>query len=278
MTFEPQISDQAFVWIWLPGEFNPIVAGLIKASGDIYQFRYAKSYLSNPLSIPLSPFELPLQAATFTPTGLNKIHSCLRDAAPDAWGRRVINNQFNILEASELYYMLNSGSNRIGGLDFQFSSSSYEPRNDNHIELKELMSAAEYVEKNLQLPKALQFALLHGTSIGGARPKALLDSTKRKLEYIAKFSSTTDIYNIIKAEYIGMRLAKLAGINVANVSMTSVLKKDVLLVERFDRLIINNRKTRKLMLSALSILSLNELEARYASYVDFADIIRQKFS
>ena len=27
MTFEPKISDQAFVWIWLPGEFNPIVAG-----------------------------------------------------------------------------------------------------------------------------------------------------------------------------------------------------------------------------------------------------------
>ncbi|TVZ37623.1 serine/threonine-protein kinase HipA [Alteromonadaceae bacterium 2753L.S.0a.02] len=36
---------EAYVWIWLSGETNPVVAGNLEAHGDEIQFNYGKSYL-----------------------------------------------------------------------------------------------------------------------------------------------------------------------------------------------------------------------------------------
>jgi len=45
------------------------------------------------------------------------------------------------------------------------------------------------------LTPALDQALNHGTSIGGARPKALIDGEERK--FIAKFSSRADSHSVV---------------------------------------------------------------------------------
>lgn len=74
-----------------------------------------------------------------------------------------------------------------------------------------------------------------------------------------------------------MRLAAIAGLDVAGVSLTRSLNKDVLLVERFDREQVRGTIHRKLMLSGLSLLGLHEMEARYASYIDLADLVRHRF-
>jgi len=278
MTISKKTSaTQAFVWIWLPENNEPIVAGRIDQHGETFSFTYGKNYLQEKQAIPLSPFELPLQAGPFFPEGMNVIHSCLRDAAPDAWGRRLINHEYSYLSTSELDYMLLSGSNRIGALDFQLSSTDYIPRDSYNVTLEDLLLVTEYIEHNQPFPKSLHHALLHGTSIGGARPKVLMESKANEPAYIAKFSSTTDSYNIIKAEYIAMRLAFQVGINVPKVHLKKVMGQDILLIERFDRKQTVNGTNRKLMLSGLSLLGLNELKARYASYCDFADVIRKYF-
>jgi serine/threonine-protein kinase HipA len=207
---------------------------------------------------------------------MNTVHPCLRDAAPDAWGRRIIGYQYPALAADELDYMLLSSSDRIGALDFQESSTDYRPRGLDHPALIELLEAASLIEQNQPLPPELDHALLHGTSVGGARPKALVDDGDH--QYIAKFSSTTDTYTVVKGEYAAMRLAKLVGIDVAEVSLKKSLGKDVLLVKRFDRYRTNNGVCRRAMLSGLSLLRLNEMEARYASYQEFAELIRQRFA
>ena len=75
-----------------------------------------------------------------------------------------------------------------------------------------------------------------------------------------------------------MRLVALAGLTVAPVSLASSLGKDVLMIERFDRVDTTTGKARRLMLSGLSLLELNEMKARYASYSDLADRIRQRFT
>ncbi len=266
---------KAFVWLWLPKQVDPIYIGRILQRENIYTFAYDQDYLNSSAAIALSPFELPLEQKIYAPTGLNNIASCLRDAAPDAWGRRVINNELNVLETTELVYLLLSGSNRIGALDFQFSNKEYSPRNTENVELSQLMQAANYIDQNQQLPKELENIILHGTSIGGARPKAFINHDHAG--FIAKFSSTSDHYNVIKTEFVGMRLAKLLNLNVANVSLQKVMNKNVLLIERFDREFIGNHVYRKQMLSGLSILRLNEMEARYASYPDFAEVIRMQF-
>jgi len=209
---------------------------------------------------------------------------CIRDGAPDAWGRRVIINKTlglkaadtNTAELSELTYLLESGSDRIGALDFQQSPSEYVPRLATNATLEELLESAERVEKGISLTLELDHALFHGSSIGGARPKALIEDQDKK--YIAKFSSSTDLYSVVKAEFIAMRLAKLVELDVAPVKLERAANKDVLLVERFDRKKVARGWSRRTMVSALTLFGLDDMMARYASYETLAEIIRHRFT
>jgi serine/threonine-protein kinase HipA len=142
--------------------------------------------------------------------------------------------------------------------------------------LEELLLSAERVEKGISLTPELDQALFHGSSIGGARPKALIED--QGLKYVAKFSSSDDLYSVVKSEFIAMRLAALADLNVAPVKMVRAANKDVLLIERFDRLYNGEDWTRKCMVSALTLFGLDDMMARYASYESFAEIIRHRFS
>lgn len=275
--------EEAYVWIWLPGATEPVIAGRIARDGERLFFNYGQTYLERREAIPIFEPELPLRSGAIAPgAGLN-MAGCLRDAAPDAWGRRVILNRafgsegqdVDIAALDELTYLLKSGSDRIGALDFQRSPSRYEARAVQTATLEELLSAAEKVEKGVPLTPDLDQALFHGTSLGGARPKAMVEDGDVKM--IAKFSSSTDTYNVVKAEYVAMRLAARAGLDVAPVRLERVSGKDVLLVERFDRTKMNGDWTRKGMVSALTLFGLDEMMARYASYEDLAEIIRHRF-
>jgi len=283
MTSKPSYSE-GYVWIWLPGEVDPVVAGKLEQQGAKIVFNYGQSYLKRDNAIPIYEKELPLKPGLQESSGSEPVHGCLRDSAPDAWGRRVILNKLlgskgkdaDTADLGELMYLMESGSDRIGALDFQGSPTEYIPRLSSEAKLEDLLKSAELVEKGVPLNEELAQALNHGTSIGGARPKATLEGDGRK--YIAKFSSSTDVYNVIKAEFVAMKLAALCGLNVASVDLASALGKDILLIERFDRVhAADDKWQRKLMLSALTLLGLNEMAARYASYQDFAEIIRYDF-
>lgn len=275
--------QEIFAWIWLPGETEPVVAGRLTTTGTTYAFNYGKSYLQRDNAIAIYDAELPLRQGLLPLLPGLSIPGCLRDAAPDAWGRRVILNKkfgskapgIDPAAFDELSYLVESGSDRIGALDFQLSPTVYEPRNASGAPLEELIEATERVEKGIPLTPELAQALHHGTSIGGARPKALIQSGNRK--FIAKFSTSSDLYSVVKAEYVAMRLAGLAGLNVAPVSLERAAGKDVLLVERFDRTATSRGWLRKSLVSALTLLTLDEMMARYASYETLAEIIRRKF-
>ena len=137
-----------------------------------------------------------------------------------------------------------------------------------------MVNAAERLEAGEVFSPALDDALLRGSSIGGARPKVLLDHGPRKL--IAKFSSRTDTYPVVKAEGAAMHLARYAGVDAAKVEMTESLGHDVLLVDRFDRTLVPGE--RRLLVSALTILGLDEVMGRYATYHELADDIRAHFT
>jgi serine/threonine-protein kinase HipA len=67
------------------------------------------------------------------------------------------------------------------------------------------------------------------------------------------------------------------GLDVARVQLTSALGKDVLLIERFDRQYHEAGWRRRAMVSALTMLELDEMMAVYASYEKLAEIIRHRF-
>lgn len=282
MSSSQNIKD-AYVWIWLPGSADPVVCGKLEADGNLVYFNYGRSYLERHNAISIYSSELPLRSGVLPLLGDLNMPSCIRDAAPDAWGRRVIINRkfgkmtrgIDTAELHELTYLLESGSDRIGALDFQGSPTEYFPRSAKNAGLEELLESAERVEKGVPLTPELDEALFHGSSIGGARPKALIED--HGVKYIAKFSSSSDLYNVVKAEYIAMRLAEMAGLNVAPVRMVQAAGKDVLLIERFDRIRSASGWERKNMVSALTLFGLNEMHARYASYEDFAHLIRARF-
>ncbi len=283
MTSSTNSYSEAFVWIWLPGTTQPVVAGKLTNEVGNLIFNYGKSYLQRQNAISIYDVELPLEAGSLPLLKGLKIPGCIRDAAPDAWGRRVLINMLLGLKGAgadsaqldELTYLLESGSDRIGALDFQRSASEYVPRSSENVTLDELLESAERVEKGVPLTPQLDYALYHGSSIGGARPKALIEAGDKK--FIAKFSSSSDLYNVIKAEFIAMRLAHMAGLDVAPVSLAKSSQRDILLVERFDRIRTKDGWQRKSMISALTLLGLDELMARYASHEDLVEIIRHKF-
>jgi len=287
MTNSRKENNEAFVWIWLPKETTPIVAGRLETENGSTHFNYGRSYLERVNdtlpAMAIYEKELPLKAGVLPLLDGLTMPGCIRDAAPDAWGRRVIMNkrlgakgsQADTEDLDELTYLLESGSDRIGALDFQHSATVYEPRCALNTTLEELQNSAERVEKGIPLTEDLDRALFHGSSIGGARPKALIEDIDKK--YVAKFASSSDLYSVVKAEFIAMRLAALAGLDVAPVHLTKSANKDILLIERFDRVKTEQGWQRKIMVSALTLFEFDDMNARYASYEDLAGIIRHTF-
>jgi serine/threonine-protein kinase HipA len=271
-------DTHAFVWVWLPGATEPVIAGRLDQAGPIFEFVYGRSYLDLPGGTPLYLPDLPLIQESISPLGGAEAPGPILDAAPEAWGQRVIESRIVGRDSDEdlglLTYLLESGSDRIGALDFTRSSSDYIARATGTASLDDLLTTAELLDQRLPIPASLRDALLHGSSIGGARPKALLDDGDRKL--IAKFSSTSDAFPIVRAEFVAMELARRSGLNVAAVEHTKSLGKDVLLVERFDR---TPGGGRRFMVSGTTMVGLDpRVAARYGSYAEMADLIVSRFT
>jgi serine/threonine-protein kinase HipA len=272
MTSEP---TTAFVWTWRPGALEPVVCGRLDDDAGRISFTYARSYLEREDAVALYDLELPLRAGEQFARSGDRLPLCIDDAMPDSWGRQLVNHrlQQRTAELAELTYLLESGSDRIGALDFQRSPETYVARETDHPTLDDLATAAERIEAGLPLDARLEAALLDGTAIGGARPKALLRDNGRKL--IAKFSSSTDTRPVVQSEYVAMELAHRAGLNAAPVEITRAAGRYALLVERFDRGPLDHRSP---MLSALTVLGLTTFPGgRYATYVGLADQIRAQF-
>ena len=275
MTSEP---TTAFVWLWLPGATDPVVAGRLDALDGRIGFAYATSYLDRPDAVSIYDAELPLQRGYQFPasTQATGLPLSIDDAKPDSWGRRLVNYRLNqtTSELGDLTYLLESGSDRIGALDFQASATTYVPRETVRATLDELATAADRIETGQPLNPALEAALLRGTSIGGARPKALIDAGSRRL--IAKFSSANDTFPVVQGEFVAMELARRVGLDVAPVELTTSLGRPVLLIERFDRTPSGGRRR---LVSALTILGLTSFpEGRYATYADLTHKIRATFA
>jgi serine/threonine-protein kinase HipA len=278
MTSEP---SQAYVWVWLPGATEPVVAGrLDRSDNHLISFTYGRSYRSRDDSISLYTPELPLDRVGPIWPLVDEIAGCIRDAGPDAWGQRVILNRrvgtaaTDTTEMGILSYLLEAGPDRIGALDFQARADRYEPSPTHPATIEELATSAERVENGVPLTPELDEALLHGSSgVGGARPKALLRDHDRHL--IAKFSSSSDRTPVVKGEFISMELARRSGLDVARVELTNALDHDVLLVERFDR---TGDGGRRALVSVLTILEHPEFTSVPASYADLSDVIESRFT
>lgn len=264
-----------FVWAWMPGSTTPVAAGTVWQEGSTHRFRYGRSYLANPDAIAL--YGMPITDRPLDPPSGMALHGALRDALPDAWGQHVIlarltgrsGRDGDTGDLSPITYMRNSSSDRSGAIDFQDTFETYTPRYE-PATLDDLSSAALALEEGRPLPASLDAALTHGTSVGGARPKATL--TDRTGSWIAKFSSSSDRGNpAVRHEAMALRLAALAGVDTVEAQLTTAAGRDTLLVRRFDR---TPKAGRLMVVSGLTMLELHEMAERYATYPGLLDVLK----
>lgn len=87
-----------FLWIYLPSETSPVVAGRLDVNhtvaGSVGRFAYGRSYLDRQNAIPLDPVILPLNRNEFSLTALKGFPGVALDACPDRWGKRVIHRLY----------------------------------------------------------------------------------------------------------------------------------------------------------------------------------------
>jgi serine/threonine-protein kinase HipA len=145
---------RAYVYLQLPQSLEVVTAGYYEldfpqgvATGS---FVYNPAYLDRRDSVPLEPYELPLSPRRATTVRLKGIFGALRDASPDAWGRRIIERHTGRADLNELDYLLHSPEDRAGALSFGRGKTSPGPlRNFNKVvQLEALLVAAEaFVEQ-----------------------------------------------------------------------------------------------------------------------------------
>lgn len=266
------MTSEVFVWRWHPNQLQPVLCGRLYLEGEAVRFVYRRLYRESADALALSP-NLPLQRAPYMMRNTQTLPRALADAAPDAWGRRVIEYRSG-LPATELGYLLGGAGDRVGAFEFTGTVAPPQTPSSGGSSLEAMVRAAEGLEINAPLDTDVVDALEHGTSIGGARPKALLQDRGRRL--VAKFSSTTDTWPVVRCEVAAMRLAGDCGIQTPRVELRRVADKDVMLVERFDRVVSADGKiARRQMLSALGLLGIDEVDYAEVTYPDLAEALRR---
>jgi serine/threonine-protein kinase HipA len=265
MTSNP--PSECFVYITLPGAVSAVTAGKFaldktRTGDSLGRFVYGRSYLENPQAVPIAPIELKLAETTYETVQLNGVFGALRDAGPDFWGRRVIEKHAGKPKLGELDYLLESPDDRAGALGFGLNKVPPAPlrKFNRTLDLEKLQELAEALVKD-EIPTdpaapQVQELLLLGTSIGGARPKTVVQDDDGL--WIAKFNKPDDRWNNTRVEHAMLRLARQCGICVAESRIETVGGKDVLLIKRFDREKTVNGYRRARMISGLTVLRADE--------------------
>ncbi|GMT97537.1 HipA domain-containing protein [Corallococcus caeni] len=247
-----------YVYLQLPASLDVVTCGRYVQQEGVGQFVYGRSYLANPRAVALDPFELPLREGVFTTARLGGIFGPLRDASPDAWGRRVIERQLGRGDLTEVGFLLNSPEDRAGALSFGESIAPPAPVHQFNkvLQLQQLLEEANRVEQGLPPSPQVNALVQPGSSMGGARPKNVVEDDDGL--WVAKFPSRSDRWNNAVVELGMLELARECGLRAASGKLIRVAGQDVLLVRRFDRERTGPNYLRHRMVSALTVLRADE--------------------
>lgn len=243
-------------------------------------FEYDAGWLARPAAFSLDP-ELELGRGQFHTD--RALFNAFTDPAPDRWGQTLLrrNEQARAraegraprsLLAADMLTLIDDET-RLGALRFRAPGSSEfltmgRSRVPPLVELPRLLRATKRVIDDKETADDLALLLAPGTSLGGARPKATVRNNDGRLA-IAKFPSQHDDWPVTQWEAATLSMAEAAGIAVAGRQLATVLKKPVLLIERFDR----RGAARVPYISAHTALAANERELR--SYLELAEVLRR---
>ena len=265
-------------------------------------FAYGLRYLERPGALEVDPVSLGIQdkdqvrGRSLFPSNNLPLFGGIRDAAPDAWGRRVIESRLKVPANSlpESAYLLHAGSQRVGAIDIRSSrDSSATPGFGTWDNLESLMEAAQRIDEGLPVPAPLEEIFAEGSALGGARPKATVRDDERVL-WLAKFPSRKDSLAVPIIEMATLRLAANSGLTVPQVKLVHFGSRAVMLIRRFDRYWAKAGQGAPLpedlfstvpayglaekrlgFVSGLTLLACDEMESPNKSYGDLAQAVRR---
>lgn len=261
---------------------------------DSYSFKYDNSWLRQYGSLSLSADINNYPGWQYTQPERD-IFGCFSDALPDRWGRLLLNRREQIIAAEEKrpvhklssfdYLMGIEDTSRMGGFRFKASQDGEFINCENSLrippltDIHTLVTASMEIEKSEELnrlpeKKWLQQLVHPGTSLGGARPKAVVVNDEGRL-CVAKFPSRNDDYDVGLWEHHSHLLAKEAGVIAAQTSVVNTGRKyHTFLSKRFDRSADGRRKH---FASAMTLLGLTDgCDAKTGNgYLDIVDFILQ---
>jgi serine/threonine-protein kinase HipA len=293
MTTSSNTKKECFVYITLPRQTEAVTAAKYELSNPttnpVGNFFYGRSYLARADAVEIDPLELKFGTTIEATAKLSGMYGALRDASPDYWGRLVIQRALGVASLDEMEYLLQSSDARAGALAFGHSPSPPAPNRkfNTILDLESLQADALAILANEEKKNDDQSAddqleqakrlLIGGSSMGGARPKAVVQD-KQGL-WIAKFNAPkSDRWDNAKVEQAMLKLAKACGITVAHSRVTKIGDRNVLLVKRFDREKVKEGYRRARMISGLTLLrSEDTIEARSRgewSYLGLVESLR----
>jgi serine/threonine-protein kinase HipA len=267
MTSRPTGAAECFVYMTLPGETDAAVVGRFALTASRQgvttgRFVYGRSYLARPDAIEIDPVELRLGSRNYETVRMKGMFGALRDPGPDYWGRRVIERHAGLPELGELDYLLHSPDDRAGALSFGLGQIPPAPKRrfNRTIDLGKLQALADGLisdeprASDTDTPELTQAedVLLVGTSMGGARPKVVVEDNEGL--WLAKFNRPVDKWNMARVEHAMLTLGRAVGLETAESRVATVGNREVLLVKRFDRENELDGYSRARMVSALTLL------------------------
>ena len=281
------ISEQeCYVYIVLPGETEPVTAGKFVISKtntgeSVGRFVYGKTYLARQDAVAIDPIELLLSDKVYETGLMGGMFGAFRDSSPDLWGRILIERHLGRPDVSEMEYLLHSPDDRIGALGFGATTQPPAPRTEfnQRVDLERLQRAADAMDNTVgstnSMARRTEELLLLGTSMGGARPKAVIFDNEAL--WVAKFSHPSDRYDMALTEQAMLILAHDCGLSVAESKTVEIGGRNVLLVKRFDRDNNDDGYLRYRMISALTVLrgDDNPLYRDKWSYILIAEELRR---
>lgn len=278
---------ECYVYIVLPGATEFVTAGRFRVTpapgGEaVGEFVYGRRYLERTDAVELDPVELRLRRGSFETARMQGFFGAIRDSMPDYWGRRIIERNAGHAQLEEFDYLMRGPDDRAGALGFGLNVQPAAPQRtfNRTLDLQRLQVAADAVINNQpdiagSAASQVEALMLLGTSMGGARPKAVVEHDQDL--WLAKFTRQDDRWNHPRVEHGLLTLAAACGLTVADSIITTMGGRDVLLVRRFDRDRTEGGYRRHRLVSALTLLQIDEAPATRIdwSYILLADEIRR---
>ncbi len=219
------------------GKGKKVLAGQLLVDDNSGRFKYARAYVERPDAFALDPVNLPLTRDVLANPRTREspgVFGVFIDAGPDEWGRRQIAKTRQPPPVTNVEFLLAASGEGVGALHFSAAvDEKPKPTPPRPFEnLVHMQQIAEDIEAGREVDISLEPYFFHGSGLGGARPKTLIDYDGKS--WIAKFARESDLVDMCRVEYVTMRMARQAGIDVPDVQLTSTARGPVLMVDRFD--------------------------------------------